>query len=137
VRTRANIAFGVAESSLGCCVIFVLPPEACGLAEAARVTRWLSDESAAQCGPCVYGLDALAQLMEYLVAGRGSQRAIAQLAQLNSLVANRGACHHPDGVLRFVDSAARVFGRHALDHDRAGPCQSHTWLPTPPQEGWR
>ena len=51
-----------AGGGLGAGVVFVLPNEhVCGLAESARVARWLADENAGQCGPCVNGLDAIAR----------------------------------------------------------------------------
>ena len=37
-----------------------LPADVCGLAETARVARYLADESAGQCGPCVFGLGSIA-----------------------------------------------------------------------------
>ena len=45
----------------------------CGLAESARVARWLADQNAGQCGPCVFGLPAIAAAMEAIVA-RGAKR---------------------------------------------------------------
>jgi NADH:ubiquinone oxidoreductase subunit F (NADH-binding) len=47
-------------ASVGSGVVALLSAKACGLAETARVARWLATESAGQCGPCVFGLDALA-----------------------------------------------------------------------------
>jgi NADH:ubiquinone oxidoreductase subunit F (NADH-binding) len=41
---------------------------ACGVAETARVARYLAAESAGQCGPCVFGLDALASSVEAIAA---------------------------------------------------------------------
>ena len=42
---------------------------ACGLAETARITRYLARSSAGQCAPCVFGLDAIAGQLERLAAG--------------------------------------------------------------------
>ena len=47
----------------------------CALAEVARVTRWLADQNAGQCGPCVNGLDSIAGAMRALVTGERDRRA--------------------------------------------------------------
>ena len=45
-------------ASPGAGVLVALPPDACGLAETARVLAWLAGQGAGQCGPCVFGLPA-------------------------------------------------------------------------------
>ena len=61
---------GLAPSaSPGAGMVAVLPRTACGLAETARITRYLARSSAGQCGPCVFGLDAIAGRLERLAAG--------------------------------------------------------------------
>src|SRR5579862_274084 len=46
--------------SLGCGVIAVLPAGRCGVVETARILAYLAHESARQCGPCTFGLRAIA-----------------------------------------------------------------------------
>ena len=46
---------GGGGASLGCGAVVVLPDDACPLAGAGRVTRWLAGESAGQCGPACSG----------------------------------------------------------------------------------
>ena len=53
-------SLGRVGAGLGCGAISVLGPDRCPLAEVARVTRWLAEQSAGQCGPCVHGLPAIA-----------------------------------------------------------------------------
>ncbi|MEA2588365.1 MAG: hypothetical protein QOH66_1292, partial [Actinomycetota bacterium] len=65
--SRAGLA--QAGASPGAGVVIVLADGACGLTETARIMAWYAAESAGQCGPCVFGLVALAQEMEALSHG--------------------------------------------------------------------
>ncbi|HSC48834.1 MAG TPA: NADH-ubiquinone oxidoreductase-F iron-sulfur binding region domain-containing protein [Gaiellaceae bacterium] len=96
-----------AGAALGAGAVVVLPAAACGLDQSARVARYLAEESAGQCGPCVHGLAALAGALETLASGHGDSRrdALRWLEQ----VRGRGACRHPDGAARFVESSLEVF----------------------------
>jgi NADH:ubiquinone oxidoreductase subunit F (NADH-binding) len=95
-------------ASLGARAIVVLPRSACGVVETARIARYLADESAGQCGPCVHGLAAIADDLAQLA--RSSGRADAGVLRRRlAQVANRGACRHPDGAVALVASALRVF----------------------------
>jgi NADH:ubiquinone oxidoreductase subunit F (NADH-binding) len=109
-------------ASLGARALFVLPADACGLVETARVARYLADESAGQCGPCVHGLDSIAAALEQ--AARGGSRsaeAAGALQRWLDQVRGRGACRHPDGAVRFVESGLRVFAAE-LERHRRGSC---------------
>jgi NADH:ubiquinone oxidoreductase subunit F (NADH-binding) len=136
--TMDHASLASAGASVGCGVLFALPRNACGLVELARVTRWLADQNAGQCGPCVHGLDAIARAVDRFAEGEDPTRTYHELAELVGLVAGRGACRHPDGATRFVASGLQVFYGHALEHHRSGPCAAHRpWLPTPRTGGWR
>jgi NADH:ubiquinone oxidoreductase subunit F (NADH-binding) len=111
-----------AGGALGAGILIVLPESSCGLAETARVVRYLSEETAGQCGPCVFGLPALADAMIDLAYHGGRGRAAEQVAALIPLIEGRGACRHPDGATQLAASALAAFGRDAAWHDRAGPC---------------
>ncbi len=111
-------------ASLGAGVVLLLSEAACPVAETARVTRWLAGESAGQCGPCVHGLDALAQTLEEICRGSVRGDAMTRLEQLSRLINRRGACAHPDGTVRFVMSAVNVFAEELADHARYGPCDA-------------
>jgi NADH:ubiquinone oxidoreductase subunit F (NADH-binding) len=108
-----NAALGPLGASLGARSIVVLPPGACGLTESVRVARYLAAESAGQCGPCVFGLPAMAEALDRLDIDR--------LRRLAPQVTGRGACAHPNGAARFVASAVDVFGEEIARH-RAGRC---------------
>jgi NADH:ubiquinone oxidoreductase subunit F (NADH-binding) len=140
-----DIAVGVeslrrAGGSLGAGIVFAMPRTGtCALADVARATRWLADQNAGQCGPCVNGLDAIARALTVLVSGDRDRRAQQQLERWLSLMEGRGACKHPDGVARFVASSLRVFSEEIDRHRRQGPCRNGDapLLPTPRTGGWR
>jgi NADH:ubiquinone oxidoreductase subunit F (NADH-binding) len=133
---------GLAETgaSLGCGAIAALPTSVCPLAEMARVTRWLASESAGQCGPCTFGLPAIAGAVEALAAGHGTDHALDDLRRWLPMVNGRGACKLPDGVVRFVCSGVDVFARH-IDEHRSSECAltgAPAVLPVPLHSGgWR
>jgi NADH:ubiquinone oxidoreductase subunit F (NADH-binding) len=109
-------------ASLGARAIFALPESVCGIVETARVTRYLAGESAGQCGPCVHGLRAIAGALEQLASGTADRRSRdPRLDRWLNLVKGRGACRHPDGAARLVESALRVFAAESERHGR-GSC---------------
>jgi len=110
-----------AGGAMGAGILICLPASACGLAETARVVRYLAEENAGQCGPCVFGLPALADALADLAYAGGRGRAVAQISSLLPVIEGRGACRHPDGVTQLVRSALQTFGADAHWHDRNGP----------------
>jgi NADH:ubiquinone oxidoreductase subunit F (NADH-binding) len=109
-------------ASLGAGVVLLLSEDACPVAETVRLARWLADQSARQCGPCVHGLDAFATTLAELAGGIGGAGVAQRIDRLASLIARRGACGHPDGALNPILSALDVFQAEFADHARHGPC---------------
>lgn len=107
--------------SLGSGVLIALGESACGLHESARVIAYLAGQSAGQCGPCVYGLRAIADAFGALADGVAGPRERDRVLRWADEIRGRGACHHPDGAVRFVESALRVFERDVEWH-RTGRC---------------
>ena len=99
-----------------------LPSDRCGLAETARIARFLADSSARQCGPCLFGLPALAGVLEALAVGQASRGDLRRLQRWTEEVAGRGGCHHPDGAVRMIVSAMRVFADDVATHRRGRTC---------------
>jgi NADH:ubiquinone oxidoreductase subunit F (NADH-binding) len=108
--------------ALGTGALVVLPTGACGLAESARVVRWMAGQSAGQCGPCVFGLAALADDLERLAFSRPTGSELERLRRRLGTIAGRGACRHPDGVVRMASSALDVFADDVSRHLASGPC---------------
>ena len=129
-----------AGGAVGAGTIVVLPSDRCGLRETARVAAYLAGESAGQCGPCVFGLRALAEASAALSGGRDAARALRDMRDLPGEIERRGACAHPDGAARLVRSALAAFPDEVELHLR-GECSA--WgatpllpVPPPPTE-WR
>jgi NADH:ubiquinone oxidoreductase subunit F (NADH-binding) len=109
--------------SLGTGVLVALGKSACGLHESARLVRYLAAESAGQCGPCLYGLAAVADSFEALVEGRAERRERERILRWCSEIRGRGACHHPDGAVRMAASALQAFADE-LDEHAVGRCRA-------------
>jgi NADH:ubiquinone oxidoreductase subunit F (NADH-binding) len=112
----------------GVAMLLVLPEGACGLTQTAHILRYLADESAGQCGPCAFGLPAIADdLADLADPARGHASAATGNRLQNRLrtIAGRGACAHPDGTARFLVSALEVFEddvrRHLSGHGCGRP----------------
>ncbi|MFD9729726.1 NADH-ubiquinone oxidoreductase-F iron-sulfur binding region domain-containing protein [Streptomyces sp. NPDC059072] len=106
---------------LGAGAVLPLPEDTCPAGEVARVARWMAGESAGQCGPCVRGLPALADVLDDAVRGGGRAALDAVEARMRSVL-GRGACSHPDGTSRFVASALAAFPDEFRDHALGSGC---------------
>lgn len=107
---------------LGAGIVAPLAAGECPVAATARYAAYLAAMSAGQCGPCVFGLPAVAEAVQRLAQGRPGRggRLVADL----DAVAGRGACHHPDGAVGLVRSLLAVFGDHVAEHARGHLCGS-------------
>ncbi len=108
--------------AIGCGVVAVLPEERCGVVETARILAYLAEESARQCGPCVFGLRAIAAAVDRIASGAAEPDDLERLRRWSGEIRGRGACHHPDGAAGFLLSALRVFGDDVAHHQRHGVC---------------
>jgi NADH:ubiquinone oxidoreductase subunit F (NADH-binding) len=109
-------------ASPGAGVLVVLPPDACGLAETARVLAWLADQGAGQCGPCMFGLPAIADDFGQLASGRPEGPLLDRLDRRLWAVNGRGACRHPDGAVRLARSALAAFAADVKSHSSRRTC---------------
>lgn len=104
------------SSSLGVSAVAVLGEEACGVCETAAVMRYLAAESAAQCGPCFFGLRALADACTRISQSAPRRDDLQNLSRWAAQVRGRGACHHPDGAVGMLRSALEVFAPEFAQH---------------------
>jgi NADH:ubiquinone oxidoreductase subunit F (NADH-binding) len=120
----SNVDLAEAGASLGCGAVVALPASACAVAETTRVAGYLAGENADQCGPCVHGTAAIAGTLRAIAAGEASATAFEDLARWAAELPGRGACHHPNGVARFVSTGLRAFSERFEEHARIGPCDA-------------
>ena len=131
-------------AAFGCGVLYAFPARSCGLSETARVACYLAQESAGQCGPCVHGLAAIADALDSIVAGQRVVEMAGSIRRWCGQIAGRGACHLPDGAIRFVASALDTFVDDLGRHHQRGTCPAahrQPLLPLPDpatrEGGWR
>jgi NADH:ubiquinone oxidoreductase subunit F (NADH-binding) len=118
----SSLSLRAVGATAGVGIVVVIGPEACGLTETARVVHYLAGQSAGQCGPCVYGLPAIADDLARLARGNVDPSLLARLDRRVGQVDGRGACRHPDGAANLVRSALAVFADDVRAHVRGTPC---------------
>ncbi|GAA4632328.1 NADH-ubiquinone oxidoreductase-F iron-sulfur binding region domain-containing protein [Actinoallomurus vinaceus] len=105
-----------AGATLGAGIVSALPYGACGLRRTAAIAGWMAGQGARQCGPCLFGLPAVAGDLALLADGRATRTDVDRLCARTGLLPGRGGCAHPDGVARLVGGALRVFGDEVEAH---------------------
>ena len=108
------------------------PPRRAASQTRARVVRYLADESAGQCGPCVHGL------ARHRDGVRGARREPATRSRARSSdglrrCAGAAPAGIPTASRGFVESFLDVFAAELARHARRGRCAASTrgWLPVP------
>jgi NADH:ubiquinone oxidoreductase subunit F (NADH-binding) len=112
----AGVGFGVA-------LLIALPSAACGLGTTAALLRYLAGQSARQCGPCTFGLPAIADDLTQLTTGRADSATLDRLTRRLEVITGRGACAHPDGAVRLARSALDTFAADLKAHRQGRPCR--------------
>jgi NADH:ubiquinone oxidoreductase subunit F (NADH-binding) len=118
----ASLPLRTIGATAGVGIVMVLGQDSCGLAESARIAHYMAGQSAGQCGPCVFGLPAIAHDLSLLASGRADAGLLPRLHRRLAEVNGRGACRHPDGVVTLVRSALSVFVADLEAHALGAPC---------------
>ena len=116
------VAMQSAGLTFGCGIVGLLPSGTCGVSATAQIMRFMAKESAAQCGPCLFGLRALGEAATRVADGAARSDDLERIERLVVQTAGRGACHHPDGAVQLMASAVSVFGQEFRHHARTGRC---------------
>jgi len=108
--------------SPGAGVASYLARDECGVAATARMLDYMAGQSAAQCGPCVFGLRAIADALHNVATFAASANDVALIDRWSQQLTGRGACRHPDGAAGLALSALRVFASDVDRHIRLRRC---------------
>jgi NADH:ubiquinone oxidoreductase subunit F (NADH-binding) len=108
--------------SIGAGVISFLSARTCPVVATARIADYMARQSAAQCGPCVFGLRSIAEAMIRIARIEARTDDLANLERWAAQVRNRGACRHPDGAVGLLTSALEAFGHEVARHQRRNGC---------------
>jgi NADH:ubiquinone oxidoreductase subunit F (NADH-binding) len=127
----AEKSMRAAKLTLGAGVMLPLSDEACGVRVTSDLITYLASMSARQCGPCLFGLPALAEHWAKLADEAGDRRTMDRLRDDIAAIEGRGACRHPDGATRLSTSALQTFSAHLGAHVSGMRCRhrSHVSLP--------
>lgn len=113
-------SLGDLGSMIGAGLIMV-NADGCPLRTVGAILGYLADQSAGQCGPCMFGLPAIAADWRQLTHPHQADGAEARLRRRLPVITGRGACHHPDGAVAMTASALSVFAPDIAAH-RHGHC---------------
>ncbi len=116
------ISLRAAGSAFGAGVVAFLGNDRCGVRATSRIMDYMAGQSAAQCGPCVFGLRAIADATARLANGRPERDDLARIERWSQQISGRGACRLPDGAAGQLISSLRVFGPEWEVHQRRRPC---------------
>jgi NADH:ubiquinone oxidoreductase subunit F (NADH-binding) len=116
------VALRDAGTAFGCGVVAFLGTGMCGVRTTSRIVGWMAGQSAAQCGPCVFGLRAIADATSRIADGRPERDDLARLERWSEQIAGRGACRHPDGAVGQLLSSLQVFNDEWKLHQRYRRC---------------
>jgi NADH:ubiquinone oxidoreductase subunit F (NADH-binding) len=125
------VALRAAGSAFGCGVVAFLGQDRCGVRATSRIMNWMAGQSAAQCGPCVFGLRAIADATARVANGTPDGDELARLRSWAGQIAGRGACRHPDGAVGQLLSSLRVFETEWDMHQRRRTCSRERFERTP------
>jgi NADH:ubiquinone oxidoreductase subunit F (NADH-binding) len=111
-----------AGSAFGAGVVAFLGHNHCGVRATARIMDYMAGQSAAQCGPCVFGLRAIADATARIASATPERDDLARIELWSRQLSGRGACRHPDGAVGLLLSSLRLFGPEWELHQRRRTC---------------
>ena len=114
-------------------VIVALGPDACARRRDSRGRRLLRCRVGGPVRPVRPRARRDRRTVQAVATGTAEPRRDARLARWSSELRRRGACAHPDGAVRFVASALRVFSDEFHDHALRGRASGASTPPSCPR----
>ena len=111
-------------AAFGAGVVAFLGDDTCGVTTAARIMDYLAGSAAAQCGPCVFGLRAVADASARIATGQARGDDLTRLRGWSASIAGRGACRLPDGTTGLLASSLRVYEADWSSHQHHRRCSA-------------
>ena len=105
-----------AGAVIGAGILWALDPTTCPITELSHVADYMAGESAGQCGPCRFGLPAVADDLILLNNRTFSEDDLIRLRDRLALIPGRGGCKHPDGSARFIETGLHTFHAEVAHH---------------------
>jgi NADH:ubiquinone oxidoreductase subunit F (NADH-binding) len=118
------VALREAGSAFGCGVVAFLAEDRCGVRATSRIMDWMAGQSAAQCGPCVFGLRAIADATARVANVTPEGDELERLRRWADQVSGRGACRLTDVAVGELLSSLRVFEAEWELHQRRRTCSN-------------
>ncbi len=115
-------------------VVAFLPAGLRGVATTAGIISYMAAASARQCGPCLFGLRAIAEATERPASGHPLPDELNRMSRWSAQLGGRGACRHPDGAAGLMRSALQAFVDEFSLHQRGG-CRHGAPLRKAAQDG--
>ncbi len=109
-------------TAFGAGVVAFMGDETCGVTTTARIMDYMAGSSAAQCGPCVFGLRAIADATARIATGQARQDDLGRLRGWSQSIAGRGACRLPDGTTGLLASSLRIYEADWASHQHHRRC---------------
>lgn len=113
-----------AGSGLGSAGVIVVDDRTCMVATALKYANFFKVESCGQCPPCRMGTINLADLLQKLEDGQGTDKDLASLLQLCGFVKGRGYCTVVTGASVVVQSSLEKFTHEFEEHVAQKRCPS-------------
>jgi NADH:ubiquinone oxidoreductase subunit F (NADH-binding) len=119
-----------AGSGLGSAGFVVYDDSACMVAAVLAYARFLAIESCGQCPACKHGTEDIAETLERIERGDGSEDDLDAVRKKCRTVTNGSRCALPAGAEALVQSALDAFGDEFTAH-LGNPCPLPRELPVP------
>jgi NADH-quinone oxidoreductase subunit F len=113
---------GAAGSMLGTRALQIFDETTCVVRAVLRWTEFYKHESCGKCTPCREGTYWMAQVLDRLERGQGSEEDLEKLLDICDNVLGRAFCALGDGATSPITSSIQYFRDEYIEHQKRGGC---------------